>query len=166
MPTFVLADRHPIVRHGLKVVLESRAGWTVVGEASNAPETLALLGSLQPDVLILDILLELDGSEVVQHAKEQSPQTRLLIFSMQASDASVRATLNRGAMAYVLKEAEADEILHAVGEVLEGRRYLSHALIERAIDMYLQQPDTGHDTAHLRDAWRAVNDEGPGTDDE
>ncbi|NJN65700.1 MAG: response regulator transcription factor [Chloroflexaceae bacterium] len=142
MPTFVLADGQPMVLHGLKVVLESRADWTVVGGATDGAAALALVDSLQPEVFIIDILMpDLDGAAVVQQAKQLAPQTHPIIFSVLGSDASVRAVLNHGAMAYVLKHADADEMLHAVSEVLEGRRYLSYALLERIIDYYLQQPE-------------------------
>lgn len=140
MTTFVLADDHPMVRYGLKTILESQNEWSVVGEADNGSDVQGLVDSLDPDILILDVMMPgLNGIEVTAQIATSAQQTRIIIFSMYASDAYVRAAMNNGAYAYLLKDSDGTEIIHAVREVIREQRYLSRALTERAINLYLQQ---------------------------
>ncbi|NJN65243.1 MAG: response regulator transcription factor [Chloroflexaceae bacterium] len=140
MTTIVLADDHPMVRHGLKFILEAERGWSVVGEATTGNEVLQLVKALRPDVLILDILMpEVNGIEVVQRLSQFATRSRVVMFSMYDHDSYIRAAMNSGAQAYVLKDSEVAELVHAVREVLAGRRYLSRSLTERAMTCYLQQ---------------------------
>lgn len=138
--TIVLADDHPIVRQGLRTLLEAEPDFTIVGEAADGLETVELAGRLQPQVLILDLMLPgLSGLEVTRQVHQRSPQTRVVILSMHANEAYVLEALRNGAAAYVLKEAGAAELLQAVREVTAGRRYLSPPLSERAIEAYVEK---------------------------
>ncbi len=140
MTTILLADDHPIVRHGLKSILEAERGWSVVGEAASGTEVLQLVGTLRPEVLILDIWLpDLDGIEVLRKVRQLAAWSRVVMFSMDDRDSAVRSAMNGGAHSYVLKEAGASELVYAIHEVLAGRRYLSRSLTERAMSCYLQQ---------------------------
>jgi DNA-binding NarL/FixJ family response regulator len=142
MTTIVLADDHPMVRQGVRTVLESEPGWSVVGEAADGTIVRDLVARLKPDILIVDLMMPgLNGIEVTQQISQHAPQTRVIVFSMHADKAYVREALTRGAAGYVLKESDASELIRAVHEVLAGRRYLSHTLAERAIASFLQ--DTG-----------------------
>lgn len=138
--TIVLADDHPIVRQGLRTVLEAEPDLTIIGEAADGLETVELAARLRPQVLILDLMLPgLSGLEVTRQVHQRSPQTRVVILSMHANEAYVLEALRNGASAYVLKEAGAAELLQAVREVTAGRRYLSPPLSERAIEAYVEK---------------------------
>lgn len=138
--TIVLADDHPIVRQGLRTLLEAEPDLTIVGEAADGLETVELAARLRPQVLILDLMLPgLSGLEVTRQVHQRSPQTRVVILSMHANEAYVLEALRNGAAAYVLKEAGAAELLQAVREVTAGRRYLSPPLSERAIEAYVEK---------------------------
>jgi DNA-binding NarL/FixJ family response regulator len=138
--TIVLADDHPIVRQGLRTVLEAEPDLTIVGEAADGLETVELAVRLRPQVLILDLMLPgLSGLEVTRQVHQRSPQTRVVILSMHANEAYVLEALRNGAAAYVLKEAGAAELVQAVREVTAGRRYLSPPLSERAIEAYVEK---------------------------
>lgn len=142
MLTIVLADDHPMVRQGLRTVLEAEPDWRVVGEAADGLTVQPLAERLQPDIAIVDLMLPgLGGLAVAAQIRAIAPHTRTLVFSMHADNAYVREAFKHGAVGYVLKDADATEIVHAVRVVSEGRRYLSRALAERAIDSYLQQAD-------------------------
>lgn len=139
MTTIVLADDHPMVLHGLRAVLEAEPDFTIIGEATEGHAVLDMVLQLQPDILILDVLMPgLNGMELTQQLTSHGVSTRIVIFSMHANTVYVRETLRHGASAYVLKESDAGDLVQAVREVLAGRRFLSRALTERAVDMFLE----------------------------
>ena len=136
----VLADDHHVVRHGLRVLLESELDCRVVGEAANGAEAAALVQQLQPDLLVVDMMMPgLTGLEVTTRVRERSPHTRVVIFSMHADESNVREALRAGATAYVLKESMSADFIFAVQQAVDGRRYLSPPLSERAIESYAHQ---------------------------
>lgn len=138
--TIVLADDHHVVRSGLRVLLENEMNCTVVGEAGNGPEALALVERLQPDLLIADLIMPgLSGLEVARQTRVVSPNTRIVILSMHADESYVREALRAGVTAYVLKETLSTEFLYAIQQAAQGRRYLSPPLSDRAIDAYASQ---------------------------
>lgn len=152
----ILVDDHPIVRQGLKTLIELELDCTVVAEADNGLEALRLTAQMKPDLLVIDLLMPgMNGLDVARRVRQQVPDTRVMVLSMHADDAYVREALKAGASAYVLKEAKASEFIHAIREVLAGRRYLSHPLAERVIDTYLVQPNDAtferHDSLTARE---------------
>ncbi len=142
----LLADDHPIVRHGLRTLLRSEAGFVVVGEASSGVEALQLLERLKPDVLIVDLMMPVvTGLEVVRQAGQLSPNTRVIVLSMHENEAYVLEAMKSGAMGYVLKGSSATELIQAVHEVMANRRYLSAPLSERALEWYIQRGENVED---------------------
>lgn len=138
----VLADDHHVVREGLKSLLETELGCVVLGEAAEGFAAAAMAERLQPDVLVLDMMMPgLTGLEVTRRVRQSSPHTRIIVLSMHADESYVREALRAGAVAYVLKESQAVEFVHAVREAAAGRHYLSPALSERAIAAYIQQTE-------------------------
>jgi two-component system response regulator NreC len=138
MTTIMLADDHHIVRQGLRALLEAEPDFHLVGETGDGLETVQLVESLHPDVLVLDLMMPgLNGLEVTRQVGKRSPQTRVVILSMHANEAYVLEALRNGAAGYVLKDASVAELAHAVREVTAGRRYLSPPLSERAIAAYV-----------------------------
>jgi DNA-binding NarL/FixJ family response regulator len=133
----VVADDHAIVRQGLRVLLESEGGCTVVAEAADGLTALALIVELQPDVAILDLQMpDLGGLEVTRRAREHSPQTRVIILSMYDVEPYVLHALRVGAVGYVLKGSATTDVLAALQAVMAGGRYLSAPLAERALEAY------------------------------
>ena len=140
--TIVLADDHNVVRQGLRALLETEPDFRIVGEAGDGPEAVHLVERLQPDVLVLDLMLPgLSGLEVTRLVRQGSSQTRVLILSMYADEAYVLRALKNGAAGYVLKDSSAADLVQAVREVAGGRRYLSPPLSERAIERYAQRAE-------------------------
>jgi DNA-binding NarL/FixJ family response regulator len=143
MTTIVLADDHPIVRQGMRGLLESEPGFVVVGEAGDGREAVELVERLQPDVAILDLMMpELNGLEVARRALRLSPRTRVVILSMYSDEPHVLEALRAGAMAYVLKGTSTETLIFALREAMAGRRYLSPPLSDRAVEVYLAQIGT------------------------
>jgi len=140
MTTIVLADDHHVVRQGLRGLLEAEPDFSVVGETGDGLEVAQLVERLQPDVLLLDLMMPgLNGLEVTRRLSQRSLQTRVVILSMYANEAYVLEALRAGAAAYVLKESTSAELVRAIREAIAGRRYLSPPLSERAIETYVQK---------------------------
>jgi DNA-binding NarL/FixJ family response regulator len=136
----LLVDDHPIVRQGLRTLLQAEAGFAVVGEASNGLEALRLIERSKPDVLVVDLMMPgVTGLEVVHQTRQLSPQTRVIVLSMHSDEAYVLEALKNGAMGYVLKGSSPTDLIQGVHEVIAGRRYLSAPLSERAIEVYIRR---------------------------
>jgi two-component system, NarL family, response regulator NreC len=142
----VLADDHNVVRQGLRALLETESGLTLVGEASDGLEVVPLVEKTQPDVLIVDVRMPgLNGLDVTRQVTQKIPATRVIVLSMYADEAYVVQALKNGASAYVLKESRAADLLEAIREVTAGRRYLSPPLSARSIDDYLARTEADLD---------------------
>src|SRR5690242_14486110 len=140
MTTIVLADDHPIVRQGVRGLLESEPGFQVVGEAGDGREAVEILERLRPDMAVVDMMLPgLNGLEVTRRALRSSPHTRIAILSMYSDEPHVIEALQAGAMAYILKGTDTEALIFALREALAGRRYLSPPLSDRAVEVYLSQ---------------------------
>src|SRR3990170_613202 len=143
MITIVLADDHNVMRQGLRSLLEAEPDFRVIGEAGNGNEAIRLVEELHPEVLVLDMVMPgMNGVEVIQNLKQPAPS--VIVLSMFAAEGYVHKAMRAGAKAYVLKQATANELVHAIREVVGGRRYLSRALSERAIDAYVKETMDGN----------------------
>ncbi len=121
----VLAEDHSLVREGTRHILEQHPDLTVVGEAEDGQEALALVERLQPDVAILDIQLpKLSGIEIVRRMKGSSPNTKALMLTAYDDDDYVLALMEAGATGYLLKTSRASELVEAVRSVHEGESVL------------------------------------------
>jgi two-component system, NarL family, response regulator NreC len=130
------------VRQGLRTLLDEQADIHVVGEAADGPEATQVVERLQPDVLVVDIMMGgMNGIEVTQRVRKLSPKTCVVVLSMHADEGYVLEALRAGAKAYVLKDSIADDLLHAIREAMLGRRYLSHPLSEHVIEGYMQKQE-------------------------
>lgn len=138
----LLADDHPIVRQGLRKLLEAEPDFKIIGEASDGLEAVQLTERLKPDVLVLDLMMPgLNGMEVTRQVTQRSPGTRVIILSMHSNEAYVLQALRNGASGYVLKDSDPMEFVEGVREVISGRRYLSSPLSERLIDAFVSRTE-------------------------
>jgi DNA-binding NarL/FixJ family response regulator len=136
----VLADDHPILRKGLRALLEGEDSCRVVGEASDGLTAIELIARLQPEVAIIDVQLpDLNGLEVARRARDQAPQTKVIMLSMYPDEPYVLEALRHGAVGYVLKGATTTDLIQAVHAAVQGRRFLSTPLTERALDAYAKR---------------------------
>ena len=141
MITALIADDHEIVRRGLRTILETDGVCTIVGEAADGLAAVQLVEKHKPAILILDLNMpRLHGIEVLRQTRATSPHTRVIVLSMHNDEAYVIETLRAGAMAYILKGSESQEISRALAEVLAGRRFLSAPLSEWAINALVAKP--------------------------
>ncbi len=120
----VLVDGHPVVRKGLKALLEEREKFRVVGEAGSGEQAVALIKDLNPDLAIVDIgLPDMNGFQVAAAAKAQAPSTRIIMLS---DEFPLGEAVRSGADGYVDKNTIEQEIFDAITEVMKGGRYMSN----------------------------------------
>ena len=149
MTTAIIADDHEIMRHGLKDILEHDGACRVVAEASDGLSAAQLVEKHKPTVLVLDLNMpRVHGLEVLRQVRTTSPHTRVIVLSMHNDEPYVVEALRAGAMAYLLKGSESQDINRALKEVLAGRRYLSATLSEWAINALVTKPADDADPLH------------------
>jgi DNA-binding NarL/FixJ family response regulator len=124
----VLADDHAIVRAGLKAVLGAARDITVVGEANNGVEALALTERFHPDVVVMDLsMVEMDGIQATKALAAKGPTPRVLILTMHAEEEYLVPLLEAGAAGYLVKSAADRELVDAVRAVARGDLYVRPA---------------------------------------
>jgi two-component system response regulator NreC len=130
----VLVDDHAVVRSGIRLLLDRQDDIEVVGEAGNAKEALFRARALKPDVILLDVVMPGEsGIDVLPRLLEESPETKVLVLSMQDDPRYVREAFAAGAQGYVLKEAADEEVVSAVREVAKGGSYVHPTLGARMV---------------------------------
>jgi len=125
----VIADDHAVVREGLRMLLEAESDLQVLGEASSLDDARVLLRELTPAVLVLDLHMGRDLSiGVLSELRQASPDTAVVILTMEDDPAFVAPAWAAGAAGYVLKEASRTDLLRAIRTVAAGGRYLDPAV--------------------------------------
>jgi DNA-binding NarL/FixJ family response regulator len=137
MISILLVDDHPLVLRGLRDLFLTQADFLVVGQETDALRAAKTAAELSPSVMVLDLMMPgLNGLEVIKQVARHRPGTRIVVLSMHANPAYVWEALRSGAIAYVLKSAKSEELIHAVREASKGRRYLSAPLSNVEVDEY------------------------------
>ncbi|MGH6689778.1 MAG: response regulator [Gemmatimonadales bacterium] len=134
MTRLLIADDHPIVREGLRRVVEDAPGGgiTVAGEASDGDELLTLAATLDPDVVLLDLTMPGPGFvETIQRLKALHPRVRILVLSVHPEDQFAVRALQAGASGYVSKNLSPEQLVTAIHQVTRGGRYVSPTLAQR-----------------------------------
>jgi len=127
--TIVIADDHPVVRAGLRLLLEAEKGFEVLAEAGDVPTTRHKLTAYRPRVLILDLTMRGEsGLPAIPRMRETSPDTQIVVLTMHNDAAFAREALRAGAAGYVLKEAADTELISAVRLAAQDRTYLTPQL--------------------------------------
>jgi DNA-binding NarL/FixJ family response regulator len=122
----IIADDHPIMRQGLKQIIEIEPNFKVVGEAGNGYEALALIEELQPDAAILDVdMPHQDGFQVARTLLAKNNPAAIIFLTIHSEEEMFHAALDLGAKGYVLKDSAIDDIVTAINEVVAGRAFTS-----------------------------------------
>jgi two-component system, NarL family, response regulator NreC len=130
----LVVDDHAVVRTGLRLLLEAEEDIEVVAEAGDARQAVFEARAQKPDVILLDVVMPgRSGLEAIPDLMKESPESKILVLSMQDDAAYVREAFASGASGYVLKEAADAEVVGAVREVAEGRRYVHPVLGARLV---------------------------------
>jgi DNA-binding NarL/FixJ family response regulator len=136
----LLADDHAIVRRGLRSLLETEAGLTVVAEAAEGLEALRLCAEHHPDIAIVDVgMPKLNGIEVAARAQKLERPPRVIMLSMHADESYILRALAAGARAYLLKDATDEDLLPAIRSVAAGKPFFSPTVTAVLVEDYMRQ---------------------------
>lgn len=137
----VIVDDHQLVRQGLEAVLASDAGVAVVGQAADGRAAVELVVDTEPDVVVMDLQLpELSGLEATRQILAARPGTAVLVLTMFEDDGTVHAAIAAGAVGYLLKGADGEDILAAVHSAAAGQAVFGAALAQRLRTLFAGGP--------------------------
>lgn len=130
----LLADDHAVVRQGLKMFLELDADLQIIGEAENGEQAVHLAAQLQPDVVLMDLLMPvMDGITATAAIRRNTPDTEVIALTSVLEDASVMAAMRAGAIGYLLKDTRAEELCRSIKAAAAGQVQLSPQIAARLI---------------------------------
>ena len=136
----LIVDDHPIVRQGLRYMLEQRSDIEVVGEGSDGEQALPLVTDLLPDVVLLDLLMpKIDGITVVREIKRLAPNTQIIILTSYYEDDQIFNAIKAGALSYLLKESSTLELVEAIRAAARGESKLHPRVAARLLREMRQQ---------------------------
>jgi DNA-binding NarL/FixJ family response regulator len=125
----LIADDHPLLRSGLRLLIGKQADMQLVAEATNGTQAIALAAEHRPDVAVIDLTMpELDGVKATEQISRQAPETNVLALTMHEAVPFLRSFLAAGGMGYLLKRSVDSELLRAIRAVARGRRYIDSKL--------------------------------------
>jgi len=128
----LIVDDHTVVRQGLRMLLGDDPGLEIVGEAADGEEAVQLAGTLEPDVVLMDLLLpKMDGISATALIRQALPDTQVVALTSVLEDASVVGAVKAGAIGYMLKNTESDELLNAIRAAAAGQVRLSPEALAR-----------------------------------
>ncbi len=138
----LIADNHPIIRMGVKHVLDSATGFQVVDTVSTTAELFERLEKVTPDVIMLEMdIPEINGIATLRKIKKEYPDIKVLMYSGQSEDVYALSTIRAGAFGYLSKASDIDYIISAVRKVSEGNMFITNELAQRlAFDEGTQKP--------------------------
>jgi len=135
-----MADDHAIVRKGLRTLIESESDMEVIGEASDGVEAVLKVRSLQPDVILMDLVMPRQGGvEAIIEIKKENPDARILVLTSFAEEEKVFSAIKAGALGYLLKDTSPEQLLQAIHDVYRGESSL-HPTIALKLIRELRQP--------------------------
>ncbi len=135
----MIVDDHPLIRRGLRNILESEKDFVVCSEASNASDAIRIINDSKPRIVIVDISLEgtTNGIELVKAIKERYPDTAMLVLSMHEESIYAERAIRAGAFGYVMKKEADDNIVNAIRTIIAGDLYLSNSLSKNIVQKLL-----------------------------
>jgi DNA-binding NarL/FixJ family response regulator len=130
----VIADDHAVVRQGLKMFLQDVDEFEVIAEAQNGSEALALAKQMKPDVVLMDLLMPvMDVITAIVHIRREVPDTEVIALTSVLEDASVVGAVRAGAIGYLLKDTQAEELTRAIKAAANGQVQLSPQAAARLV---------------------------------
>lgn len=130
----LIADDHAIVRRGLRTLITSQRDMELVGEAINGIEAVAKARTVQPDVILMDMVMpRQDGASAIREIKKENPQARILVLTSFAEDDKLFPAIKSGALGYLLKDSAPEQLLQAIRDVHAGKSSLDPSVALKLI---------------------------------
>ena len=137
----VIADDHAVVRHGLRAFLATQGDIDVVGEAGNGSESVRLVEQLEPNVVVMDLLMpESDGFEAIGRIRATHPQTQVVVLTSHTLEGQLLRALRAGALSYLSKETEPEEIVTAIRRAAKGEPVVSPTIGSKVVGRLASRP--------------------------
>lgn len=137
-----LADDHTVLRDATAELVNNQPDMQVVGQAGTGENTITLVRSIRPDVVVMDIAMPyMNGLEATQRIVDECPETRILVLSAHQDDAHIIALLGAGATSYLPKTASLNELLDAIRSTSRGESYLSHSVASIVVQHLSGKPE-------------------------
>lgn len=138
----LVADDHPVVRKGLCALVTGEPDMEIVGEAADGAEAVHKMRALQPDVLLLDLIMPRQGGlETITRIKEEEPDARILVLTSFGEDDQILAAIKAGAMGYLLKDSSPAQLLQAIRDIDQGRPSLQPDIALKLLREIRRPPD-------------------------
>ena len=129
-----ITDDHPIVRRGIKQLLDTEADFEVVGEAINGRQAIADMDKLKPDIVLMDLVMPvMDGIETIRQIKSSHPQIQILVLTSFATDDKVFPAIKAGALGYLIKDTGPEELVRAIRQVHQGQLTLHPSIAQKLL---------------------------------
>ncbi len=123
--TVVIAEDHPLVRRGIRGIIESQPDFRVIGEADNGIEALRVIEKIMPDLFVADVVMPgMTGIEVLQHSRRLNPRPKAVFLSLYDNEVYVWSAMRNGASAYILKHSAAEHLISAMRSAMAGEQYV------------------------------------------
>ena len=153
----LLVDDHVILREGLRSLLSLQEDIEVVGEAGDGQAALELIGSLKPDIVLMDIAMPvMDGLAATRRIKQDFPEVRVLILTQHDNREYVFSLLQAGAVGYILKKAGGAEVVTAIRSAFAEGAFLPPSIAREVMDRYIQRPQAETGRPHLTEREKQV----------
>ena len=131
----LIVDDHAVVRKGIRALLATEADLDVIGEAKDGAQAVALYDELNPDLMLLDLLMpKMSGIEAIKHIKEKHPQAKILVLTSFAADDQVFPAIKAGALGYLLKDTDPEDLVTAIHQVYMGESFLSPTIARKVLE--------------------------------
>ena len=140
MTTVLLVDDHPVVREGLRAMIDAETDLTFIGEAGSGAEAVAMAETLRPDVILMDLRMpNVDGVTATERILAALPDTRVLVVTTYECDADILRAVEAGAAGYLLKDVSRAELANAVRDAARGKTVLAPSVADR-LARWVRQP--------------------------
>ncbi len=151
--TVILVDDHSMVRMGLKAYFSTLPDIQVIGEASSGQEAVKLVAQHAPDVVLMDLIMPgMDGVEATRQVKKASPRTQIIVLTSYHEDEHIFPAIRAGALSYVLKDIDPDDLADAIRKARAGEAVLNPRVAARLVkEMRGSRPDTTNPFTELTD---------------
>ncbi|HTP89129.1 MAG TPA: response regulator transcription factor [Bryobacteraceae bacterium] len=151
----LLADDHSILREGLRMLLDRQSEFEVVGDASNGREAVEMAGSLEPDVVIMDLAMPgLNGIEATRRIISRNAHTAVVILSMHSDESYILRSLKAGARAFLLKDSLKSDLIDAIRAAVQGKSFFSPKVSQVLKEDYVNELEA----RGSEDTWELLTD--------